>query len=189
MTGVQTCALPILVGVVVFLIVFASIICFAPEMGGYFLEANNFIPADSLKTPAHIAPVWYFTPYYSILRAVPPVMNSQFPGVAAMGLSVMVFALLPWLDKSPVKSIRYRGSLYKRWLAAFVVSFLVLGYLGTVPSNVWGQFSASLPVIGGADRATVIARIFSAVYFSFFLFMPIYTKLDKTKPVPTRVRY
>ena len=111
-------------------------------MGGYFLEANNFIPADSLKTPAHIAPVWYFTPYYSILRAVPPVMNSQFPGVAAMGLSVMIFALLPWLDKSPVKSIRYRGKLYKRWLAAFVVSFLVLGYLGTVPSNVWGQFGA-----------------------------------------------
>ena len=126
-----------LVGVVVFLIVFTSIIFFAPEMGGYFLEANNFIPADPLKTPAHIAPVWYFTPYYSILRAVPPVMNSQFPGVAAMGLSVMIFALLPWLDKGKVKSIRQRGSLYKGWLAAFVISFLILGYLGTVPSNVW----------------------------------------------------
>ncbi len=174
-----------LVGVMVFLIVFASIIFFAPEMGGYFLEANNFVPANPLQTPAHIAPVWYFTPYYSILRAVPPVMNSQFPGVAAMGLSVMVFALLPWLDRSPVKSIRYRGALYKRWLAAFVVSFLVLGYLGTVPSNVWGQFG---DWCGGADRATVVARIFAAIYFAFFLFMPIYTKMDKTKPLPTRVR-
>ena len=176
-----------LVGVVVFFIVFVAIIAFAPEMGGYFLEANNFIPADSLKTPEHIAPVWYFTPYYSILRAIPPVMNSQFPGVAAMGLSVMVFALLPWLDKGKVKSIRYRGTLYKSWLAAFVVSFVVLGYLGTVPSNVWGQFSANLAIIGGADRATVVARLFTAVYFAFFILMPIYTTLDKTKPVPERV--
>ena len=176
-----------LVGVVVFFIVFVAIIAFAPEMGGYFLEANNFIPADSLKTPEHIAPVWYFTPYYSILRAIPPVMNSQFPGVAAMGLSVMVFALLPWLDKGKVKSIRYRGTLYKSWLAAFVVSFVVLGYLGTVPSNVWGQFSANLAIIGGADRATVVARLFTAVYFAFFFLMPIYTTLDKTKPVPERV--
>ena len=176
-----------LVGVVVFFIVFVAIIAFAPEMGGYFLEANNFIPADSLKTPEHIAPVWYFTPYYSILRAIPPVMNSQFPGVAAMGLSVMVFALLPWLDKGKVKSIRYRGTLYKSWLAAFVVSFVVLGYLGTVPSNVWGQFSANLAIIGGADRATVVARLFTAVYFAFFILMPIYTALDKTKPVPERV--
>lgn len=175
-----------LVGVSVFLIVFSSIIFFAPEMGGYFLEANNFVPADSLKTPAHIAPVWYFTPYYSILRAVPPVMNSQFPGVAAMGLSVMVFALLPWLDKGKVKSIRYRGALYKKWLAAFIISFLILGYLGTVPSTIWGQFGNWL---GGADRATVIARIFTVVYFSFFIFMPLYTKMDKTKAVPERVVY
>ncbi len=173
-----------LVGVVVFFIVFVAIIAFAPEMGGYFLEANNFIPADSLKTPEHIAPVWYFTPYYSILRAIPPVMNSQFPGVAAMGLSVMVFALLPWLDKGKVKSIRYRGTLYKCWLAAFVVSFFVLGYLGTVPSNVWGQFGDWM---GGADRATVVARFFTVVYFAFFFLMPIYTTLDKTKPVPERV--
>ena len=126
-----------LMGVSVFLIVFSAIIFFAPEMGGYFLEANNFIPADPLKTPPHIAPVWYFTPYYSILRAVPPILNSQFPGVAAMGLSVVSFAFLPWLDRSPVKSIRYRGNLYKKWLAAFVVSFVVLGYLGTEPSNIW----------------------------------------------------
>jgi len=173
-----------LVAVVVFLIVFSAIIFFAPEMGGYFLEANNFIPADPLKTPAHIAPVWYFTPYYSILRAVPPILNSQFPGVAAMGLSVVAFAFLPWLDRSPVKSIRYRGGLYKKWLVAFVVSFLVLGYLGTVPSNVWGQFGAWM---GGADRATVVARFFTVVYFAFFALMPWYTKKDKTKPVPERV--
>ncbi len=175
-----------LVGVAVFLIVFVAIICFAPEMGGYFLEANNFVPANSLVTPAHIAPVWYFTPYYSILRAVPPIMNSQFPGVAAMGLSVLAFAFLPWLDKSPVKSIRYRGTLYKKWLAAFVVSFFVLGYLGTVPSNVWGQFGAWC---GNADRATVVARIFMAIYFAFFILMPWYTKRDKTKPVPERVTH
>lgn len=174
-------------GVSVFLIVFTAIIFFAPEMGGYFLEANNFIPADPLKTPPHIAPVWYFTPYYSILRAIPPIFNSQFPGVAAMGLSVVAFAFLPWLDKSPVKSIRYRGSLYKKWLIAFVVSFLVLGYLGTVPSNVWGQFDAALPLVGGADIATVVARVFTAVYFAFFALMPWYTKKDKTLPVPERV--
>ncbi|MDO9281432.1 MAG: cytochrome bc complex cytochrome b subunit [Methylotenera sp.] len=173
-----------LVGVVVFLIVFAAIIFFAPEMGGYFLEANNFVPANPLVTPAHIAPTWYFTPYYSILRAVPPIGISQFPGVAAMGLSVMVFALLPWLDRSPVKSIRYKGGLYKGWLAAFVVSFLVLGYLGTVPANVWGQFGAWM---GKADIATVVARICSVVYFAFFFLMPWYSKKDKTKPVPERV--
>lgn len=176
-----------LVGVSVFLIVFSAIIFFAPEMGGYFLEANNFIPANPLKTPTHIAPVWYFTPYYSILRAVPPVLNSQFPGVAAMGLSVVVFAFLPWLDRSPVKSIRYRGGLYKKWLAAFVVSFLILGYLGTEPSNLWGQFDPKTIIVGGADRATVVARVFTAVYFAFFALMPWYTKKDKTKPVPERV--
>ena len=173
-----------LVGVAVFLIVFSAIIFFAPEMGGYFLEANNFVPADSLKTPAHIAPVWYFTPYYSILRAVPPIFNSQFPGVAAMGLSVVVFAFLPWLDNGKVKSIRYRGTLYKKWLAAFLVSFFILGYLGTVPSTIWGQFGGWL---GGADRATVVARVFTVVYFLFFILMPWYTKKDKTKPVPERV--
>ncbi|CAG1000095.1 ubiquinol-cytochrome c reductase cytochrome b subunit [Methylophilaceae bacterium] len=176
-----------IVGVSVFLIVFSAIVFFAPEMGGYFLEANNFIPADPLQTPAHIAPVWYFTPYYSILRAVPPVFNSQFPGVAAMGLSVMIFALLPWLDRSPVKSIRYRGALYKRWLALFVVSFVVLGYLGTKPSNVWGVFDAGTFLVGGSDRATVVARIFTLTYFLFFILMPWYTKKDKTKPVPERV--
>jgi len=176
-----------IVGVTVFLMVFSAILFFTPEMGGYFLEANNFIPANPLKTPPHISPVWYFTPYYSILRAVPPIFNSQFPGVAAMGLSVVIFALLPWLDRSPVKSIRYRGGLYKKWLAAFVVSFLILGYLGTEPSTVWGQFSVSTPILGGKDRATVVAQIFTVVYFAFFVLMPWYTKIDKTKPVPERV--
>ena len=177
-----------IVGVAVFLIVFSAILFFAPEMGGYFLEANNFIPADSLKTPPHIAPVWYFTPYYSILRAVPPILNSQFPGVAAMGLSVMVFALLPWLDRSPVKSIRYRGNQYKVWLALFVISFLVLGYLGTEPTNVWGQFSGSWAEhLDIKERATWAARLFTLMYFLFFALMPWYSKIDKTKPVPERV--
>lgn len=174
-------------GAGVFLMVFSSIIFFAPEMGGYFLEANNFIPANPFQTPAHIAPVWYFTPYYSILRAVPPIGVSQFPGVVAMGLSVVAFAFLPWLDRSPVKSIRFRGNLYKRWLVAFVLSFLVLGYLGTEPSNVWGQFGSDVLLVGGKDRATVVAQLFTFVYFAFFILMPWYTKIDKTKPVPERV--
>ena len=176
-----------IMGLTVFLLVFAFIIFFAPEMNGYFLEANNFIPADPLVTPAHIAPVWYFTPFYSILRAVPPILNSQFPGVAAMGLAVLIFFFVPWLDKSNVKSIRYKGALYKKWLTAFVLSFIVLGSLGTVPSNVWGQFSSILPIIGGTDIATVVARIFTVIYFAFFFLMPIYSKKDKTKPVPKRV--
>ena len=177
-----------LVGLSVFLIVFASIIFFAPEMGGYFLEANNFVPANPLVTPDHIAPVWYFTPFYSILRAVPPLFNSQFPGVAAMGLSVLIFFFVPWLDKSKVKSIRYKGALYKKWLSTFVISFIVLGYLGTVPSNVWGQFYNAIPIIGGKDVATIIARIFTVTYFLFFILMPIYSKKDITKSVPKRVR-
>ena len=173
-----------IVGVVVFLMVFSAIVFFAPEMGGYFLEHNNFVPADPLKTPLHIAPVWYFTPFYSILRAVPPLLRSQFPGVMAMGLSVMIFFLLPWLDRGRVKSIRYRGPIYKSALAIFVVSFLVLGYLGTEPTNVWGQFG---PWLGSAERATVVARIFTILYFLFFLLMPWYTRIDKTKPEPERL--
>ena len=165
-----------LVGVVVFLAVFSAIMFFMPEMGGYFLEANNFIPADPLKTPEHIAPVWYFTPYYAILRAVPSFFDSQFPGVLAMGVSVVIFFFLPWLDRGAVKSIRYRGTLYKSWLAAFVISFVILGYLGVVPVTVWGQFPDSWPILGGADKATVVARILTVVYFLFFLLMPWYTR-------------
>ena len=161
-----------ILGAVVFLIVFSAIVFFAPEMGGYFLEANNFIPADPLKTPAHIAPVWYFTPYYAILRAVPPLLGSQFPGVLLMGVAVLIFFALPWLDKSPVKSIRYRGPIYKWFLAAFVISFIGLGWLGILPAT---------------PLYTWIARGLSVVYFAFFLLMPWYTKIDKTKPEPERV--
>ena len=163
------------VGVVVFLILFSLVVFFAPEMGGYFLEANNFIPADSMKTPLHIAPVWYFTPYYSILRA--NTINflwqpAKLWGVIFMGLGVLIFFLLPWLDRSPVKSIRYRGPLYKIALGIFVVAFLVLGYLGVLPPT---------------RARTAVAQVFTVVYFLFFLLMPIYTKLDKTRPVPDRV--
>ncbi len=173
-----------IVGLVVFLMVFSAIIFFAPEMGGYFLEYNNFIPADPLTTPAHIAPVWYFTPFYSILRAVPPMFGSQFPGVLAMGLAVVILFFLPWLDRGRVKSIRYRGSKFKTWLALFVVVFLILGYLGTAPINVWGQFGKWL---AEAEVATVVARICTVVYFLYFILMPWYTRSDKTLPEPSRV--
>ena len=169
-----------IVGVIFFLFIFSIVVFFMPEMGGYFLEANNFIPADSLKTPAHIAPVWYFTPYYSILRAVPPMFDSQFPGVAAMGLSVMAFFFLPWLDRGKVKSIRYRGWWFKGMLALFVVSFLVLGWLGTKPTDALGK-------IGEVEVATLLARIFTILYFLWFVLMPWYTKRDRTKPEPERV--
>ena len=175
-----------LVGAVVFLAIFCFVLFFVPEMGGYFLEYNNFIPADPLKTPPHIAPVWYFTPFYSILRAVPPMFNSQFPGVIAMGVSTLIFFLLPWLDRSPVKSIRYKGPLFRAALTIFVIVFLVLGYLGTEPTNVWGQFGSWL---GNADRATVAARIGTTIYFLFFLLMPWYSKIDKCKPEPERVTW
>ena len=157
-----------IVGVVVFLIIFCAVVFFQPEMGGYFLEANNFIPADPLKTPEHIAPVWYFTPFYAILRAVP----SQFGGVVAMGAATFLFFFLPWLDRSPVKSIRYRGWKYKTALASFTVSFIVLGWLGLQPAT---------------TAYTWMARLFTLVYFLFFLLMPFYTATDNDKPVPDRV--
>jgi ubiquinol-cytochrome c reductase cytochrome b subunit len=115
---------------------------------------------------------------------VPPLFDSQFPGVVAMGASVMIFFLLPWLDRGKVRSIRYRGAHFKTALALFVVAFLVLGYLGTVPTNQWGQFGAWL---GHAEVATVVARLFTVVYFAFFILMPWYTSIDKTKPEPERV--
>ncbi len=157
-----------IVGVVVFLIIFCAVVFFQPEMGGYFLEANNFIPADPLKTPEHIAPVWYFTPFYAILRAVP----SQFGGVVAMGAATLLFFFLPWLDRSPVKSIRYRGRKYKTALGLFTVSFLALGWLGLQPATV---------------TYTWMARVFALIYFLFFLLMPFYTATDNDKPVPERV--
>ncbi len=165
------------VGVVVFLMVFSVIVFFAPEGGGYFLEYNNFIPADPLKTPPHIAPVWYFTPFYSILRAVTyPLfgIDAKFWGVVAMGASVVIFFALPWLDRAPVKSIRYKGPIYKIALAVFVVVFVILGYLGVLP-----------PTPG----RTLVSQICSVLYFGFFLLMPWYSKMDKCKPEPERVTF
>jgi ubiquinol-cytochrome c reductase cytochrome b subunit len=203
-------------GVVVFLIVFCAVMFFMPEGGGYLLEYNNFIPADPLKTPPHIAPVWYFTPYYSILRAITEdfvwvlaaatvayavlltlsVKNDLYKmgifivtavvvvalfridpkvwGVVLMGVASMIFFLLPWLDQSPVKSIRYKGALSKAALAAFVVVFLVLGYYGTQPVTVAG---------------TLISQLCTLLYFAFFLLMPWYSRMEKTRPEPDRVTW
>ena len=161
-----------IVGVAVFLALFAAVMFFLPDMGGLFLEGPNFQPANPLKTPEHIAPVWYFTPYYAMLRAVPPMFGSQFPGVVVMFASILLFFFLPWLDRSPVKSIRYKGVFFKIALAIFAVSFVILGWLG---------LQAASPT------KTLLAQIFTVLYFLFFLLMPIYTKLDKTKPVPERV--
>jgi ubiquinol-cytochrome c reductase cytochrome b subunit len=201
-------------GVVVFLIVFCVIMFFMPEGGGYLLEYNNFIPADPLKTPPHIAPVWYFTPYYSILRAVTEdfmwvlaagvigyavlltmtVRNDLLKlalfvataivvvllfridpkvwGVVLMGAASMIFFLLPWLDRSPVKSIRYKGTLSKTALAVFVIVFLILGYLGTLTVT---------------EGRTLLAQFCTLLYFAFFLLMPWYSRMDKTRPEPERV--
>ncbi len=157
-----------IVGVVVFLMLFSLVVFFAPEMGGWFLEKDNFIPADPLKTPEHIVPLWYFTPFYAILRAVP----DKFLGVVGMGGAIVVLFLLPWLDRSPVKSIRYRGGIYKLALTLFIISFVSLGWLGTQPAT---------------TLYTNFARGFSVIYFAFFILMPWYTTIDKTKPVPERV--
>ena len=172
-----------IVGVVVFLIVFASIVFFAPEGGGYLLEYNNFYQADPLKTPPHIAPVWYFTPFYSMLRAmVWPLLglDAKFWGVVAMGAGVVILAFLPWLDRSPVKSIRYRGPIFKTLLVLFVFSFLILGFLGTKPPEY-----AFFGVIPGAP----VAQLMTLYYFLFFLTMPWWSKIDKCKPVPERVTF
>ena len=157
-----------IVGVIVFLMVFSAILFFTPELGGWFLEKDNFIPADSLKTPEHIVPLWYFTPFYAILRAVP----DKFLGVVAMGAAVAILFFIPWLDRAKVKSVRYRGGIYKTALVLFVISFIGLGYLGTQPVTV---------------PFTYAARVLSVIYFGFFILMPWYTKIDKTKPEPERV--
>jgi len=159
-------------GVVFFLAVFSLIVFFAPDFFGLFLEGPNFQPANPLLTPPHIAPVWYFTPFYAILRAVPPMFGSQFPGVVVMFGAIIIMFFLPWLDRSPVKSIRYKGMPSKIALGLFAVSFVVLAYLGMQPAT---------PI------ATLMAQLCTCVYFLFFLLMPIYTKLETTKPVPERV--
>ena len=204
-----------ILGVSVFLMVFSAIIFFAPELGGYFLEYNNFIPADPLKTPLHIAPVWYFTPYYSMLRAITSemmyalivcvvaaagfgVLKSRLPGIAkgamvvvtvvaialmlsidakfwgvvAMGGAVIILFFLPWLDCSPVKSIRYRPGWHKAVFGVFVINFVVLAYLGTQPPSPVGE------------RISQVGTLF---YFGFFLLMPWWSRLGEFKPVPERV--
>ena len=162
-------------GATVFLILFAAIVFFAPELGGWFLEHDNFVPANILQTPPEIKPLWYFTPFYSILRA--NVYNffwidAKIWGVFFMFLSIAAFFFLPWLDRSPVKSIRYRGWMYKTALILFAVSFVVLGWLGTQPA---------------AGPNLVVAQVCTVLYFAFFFLMPVYTRLDKTKPEPERV--
>ena len=157
-----------LVGVAVFLFIFALIIFYMPEMGGYFLEHANFVPADPLKTPAHIAPVWYFTPFYAILRAVP----DKFLGVVAMAGAIIILFILPWLDRGVNKSIRYRGPVFKAAIVAFCISFIGLGYFGMQPVTPVG---------------TWFSRFFSVVYFAFFLLMPFYSNIGQDKQVPERV--
>lgn len=205
-----------LIGVGVFLFIFSAVIFFAPEMGGYFLEYNNFIPADPLKTPPHIAPVWYFTPFYSMLRAITsnflPVLwvfaavllgllfirsksgkvkaisvavavilalgfyfiDAKFWGVVVMGGAVIVLVFLPWLDQSPVKSIRYRPGFHKLLIGIFVIAFLILGYLGIQPPT---------PVY------EKVSQFCTLLYFAFFLAMPIWSQLGTFKQVPDRVTF
>lgn len=159
-------------GAVVFLAVFLPVVFFAPEMGGYFLEHDNFVPANPLKTPEHIAPVWYFTPYYAILRAVPPFFGTQVWGVLAMGSSVLIFFALPWLDRSAVKSMRYKGMYTKIALFVFVVVFLSLGVIGVLPPS---------PALQKA------AQVLTVLYFAFFLLMPWYSRAEKCTAPPQRL--
>ena len=206
-----------ILGVAGFLLCFCAVVFFAPEFGGYFLEYNNFIPADPLKTPAHIAPVWYFTPYYSMLRATTDVMvnvlcvviflgavgallkgrlaaplkaavvvgalvavvllktfDAKFWGVVVMGGAVVIMFFLPWLDYSPVKSIRYRPSWHKTLYGVFVVFFVILGYLGIQPPS---------------EMGTLIAQVGTLFYFGFFLLMPWWSQIGECKPVPERVTF
>ena len=157
-----------LVGIAVFLFVFCIVVFYFPEMGGYFIEHANFEPANGLKTPEHIAPVWYYTPFYAMLRAIP----DKFGGLVVMGGAIAIMFVLPWLDRSPVKSIRYKGWLSKGFIVAFAISFVVLGILGAIPSS---------------DGRTIVAQVCTVIYFAFFMLMPFYSKAEKTKPVPDRV--
>jgi len=161
-----------LVGVAGFLLIFCGVIFFAPTFGGLFLESPNFEPANPLQTPPHIAPVWYFTPFYAMLRAVPSFAGTQVWDVLVMLAAVLIPFFVPWLDRSPVLSIRYKGPIYKIALSVFVVAFVVLGVCGLKPP---------------AGIYPVLARICTVLYFAFFLLMPWYTKIDKVKPAPDRV--
>jgi ubiquinol-cytochrome c reductase cytochrome b subunit len=157
-------------GISVFLVIFAVVVFFAPTLGGYFLEHANFEPADIFSTPNPITPSWYFTPFYAILRAIP----DQRLGALLMALSLVCFLLLPWLDRSPVKSIRYKGPWSKAFLTLFTVSFLGLMYLGLKePIGIYIN----------------LGRLATGGYFTFFILMPFYTKFERCKPVPDRVRF
>ena len=155
-------------GAMVFLAVFSFVVFFAPEMNGLFLEHANFEPADRLKTPEHIAPVWYFTPFYAILRAVP----DKLGGVVAMGGAIALLFLLPWLDRSPARSIRYKSLINKIALALFTVSFIALGYLGLQQVT---------------PTYTFLSRVFTLIYFLFFITLPWVSRMGTPKPVPERV--
>jgi len=157
-----------IVGVVVFLFFFAAVIFYFPAGGGHLLESNNFFAANALKTPAEISPVWYFTPFYAILRAVP----DKLMGVGVMGSSIVVLFFLPWIDRCKVKSIRYRSVIYKLNLTVFVISFITLGYLAMQPVSV---------------TITMWSRVFATLYFAFFVVLFITSKNETTKPVPDRV--
>ena len=164
-----------LVPIAVFLAVFAIVVFYFPEMGGYFIEKPNFQEADPLQTPDHIAPVWYFTPFYAMLRAITFNLfglSSQFWGVVVMGAAVAILFVLPWLDRSAVRSMRYKGWFSRISLGLFAVSFVMLGYLGAEPAT---------PI------KTMLAQVGTAIYFGFFLLMPFYTRMEATKPVPERV--
>src|SRR5690554_6290702 len=165
-----------LVGITVFLFVFCFVMFFMPEMGGFFLEYANFEEANNLKTPEHIAPVWYFTPFYAILRAVTfdiGPLNSKFLGLIAMGAAIAILFVLPWLDKSPVKSMRYKGTFSRVALVVFAAAFVILGYLGV-----------KAPTTG----RTILAQVCTILYFAYFIGMPFWTRREKTQPEPTRVQ-
>ncbi len=162
-------------GIVLFLFFFCAVMFFWPDGGGYFIEHPNYEPANPLKTPELIAPVWYYTPFYSMLRAATfPLfgLDAKFWGLVVMAGAIALPIVLPWLDRSPVRSIRYKGLGSKLFLAVFIVAFFILGYLGTKHPT--------------AER-TLVAQICTAIYFGYFLLMPWYTKVEKTKPVPERV--
>lgn len=156
------------VGVIVFLIGFFAVVFFIPEMGGYFLEHANFAPANPMVTPEHIAPVWYMTPFYTMLRAIP----NKLSGVIVMGSSILILFFLPWLDKSPVRAMRYKGVYSKYSLWVFVITFVILGYLGTVTMTPLKQY---------------LARFCAFIYFAYFLLMPLYTRHEHYRPVPERL--
>jgi ubiquinol-cytochrome c reductase cytochrome b subunit len=178
-----------LVGIAVFLFVFCFILFFMPEMGGYFLEHANFEQANPLKTPPHIAPVWYYTPFYAMLRATTLEwfgLSSKLWGFMVMAGAIAIMFVLPWLDRSKVKSWRYKGMGTTVALYSFAISFLVLGYLGAIPSS--GYFLSSFlhHEIFWLENNDV-SQYLTVVYFLFFILMPIYTSVEKTKPEPDRV--